>query len=38
LNQDITKLKGMIKSKKRKRVSLQEMKQAIHKASADSIK
>lgn len=37
INQDISNLKGMIKSKKRKPVSLKEMKQAIYQAAKDKV-
>lgn len=38
LNQGISKLKGMIKSKRDKPVSLQEMKKAIRESSKRSMK
>lgn len=38
LNKEISKLKGIVKSKKRKPVSLREMKKAIRDASKDAMK
>lgn len=37
LNQEISQLKGIVKSKKRKIVSLREMKKAIHDASKEAM-
>lgn len=38
VNEDISSLKGIIKSKKKKPVTLKEMKQAIRDASQESLK
>lgn len=37
LNQEISQLKGMVKSKRRKPISLQEMKKAIRDASKEAM-